>query len=186
MGRHWWTIGLRGVAAFAFGLAVVLMLPSATTASLVMLFTAYVAADGFFAIVTAERAAKRGGRWWMKILEGMTDLGVAGWILIWPAIAAAAFLHVLSIWAVVTGGLLLAATHRLSQVHGRWVLAFAGAVSTGWGILLATIGPDATDEPRATAAWLVVYAALFGTTLLVLGLQLRRHRHRSRELAAHG
>jgi peptidoglycan/LPS O-acetylase OafA/YrhL len=87
---------------------------------------------------------------------------------------------------VVTGGLLLAAAHRLSQVHGRWVLAFAGAVSTGWGILLAMIGPDATDEPRATAAWLVVYAALFGTTLLVLGLQLRRHRHRSRELAAHG
>ena len=186
MGRHWWTIGLRGVAAFAFGLAVVLMLPSATTAFLVMLFTAYVAADGFFAILTAERAAKRGGRWWMKILEGMTGLGVAGGILLWPAIAAVAFLHVLSIWAVVTGGLLLAAAHRLSQVHGRWVLALAGAISTGWGILLATIGPDATDEPRAMAAWLVVYAALFGTTLLVLAFHLRRHRHGSREQTARG
>ena len=42
MGRHWWTIGLRGLAAFAFGLAVVLMLPSATTASVVMLFTGIV------------------------------------------------------------------------------------------------------------------------------------------------
>jgi hypothetical protein len=80
MARSWWAIGLRGVATIAFGLALVLTLPSATTASLVMLFAAYLAADGFFAIVTAEHAAKHARRWWMQILEGLTNLGVAGWV----------------------------------------------------------------------------------------------------------
>jgi uncharacterized membrane protein HdeD (DUF308 family) len=186
MARNWWAIGLRGVATIAFGLAVILTLPSATTASLVTLFAAYLAADGFFAILTAERAAKHARRWWMQILEGLTNLGLAGWVLLWPAIAAVAFLHALSIWAIITGGLLLAAARRLSQTHGRWVLAFAGAVSTGWGILLATLGPDAEDEPGATAAWLIAYAVLFGVTLLALGVQLRRRHHRTGNLTTRG
>jgi hypothetical protein len=76
MARNWWAIGLRGVATIAFGLAVILTLPSATTASLVTLFAAYLAADGFFAILTADRAAKHARRWWMQILEGLTNLGV--------------------------------------------------------------------------------------------------------------
>jgi hypothetical protein len=104
----------------------------------------------------------------------------------WPAVAAVTFLDVLSIWAIVTGGLLLAAARRLSQTRGRWVLAFAGAVSTGWGILLATFGPNATDEPGRTAVWLLAYTVLFGVTLIALGVHLRRQHHRSADLAARG
>lgn len=175
-------MGLRGVATISFGLAVVLLLPSSTTASFVMLFATYLAADGFFAVLAATRASRRTKRWWALILEGLTNLGVAGWVLIWPAIAVVAFLHALSIWAVVTGALMLAGAHRLSAFHGRWILAFAGAVSTGWGILLATFGPDATDDPRAVASWLTAYAILFGVTLLFLGAHMRRRHRRSDDL----
>lgn len=183
LAHNWWAVGLRGVVTVAFGLTVVAVLPSSTTASLVVLFAAYLAADGFFAVLAARRMARETRRWWTLTLEGLTNLGLAGWVLIWPAIAAVAFLHVLSIWAIVTGALMLGAAHRLSLFHGRWVLAFAGATSTGWGILLATTGPDAIDDPHAMALWLIAYAALFGITLLALGFHLRRRHHQSFNLA---
>ena len=80
---------------------------------------------------------------------------------------------------IIAGVLLLAAVRRLSRTHGCWALAFARGVSTGWGILLATLGPNAEDEPGATAAWLIAYAVLLGATLLALGGQLRRRHHRT-------
>jgi uncharacterized membrane protein HdeD (DUF308 family) len=183
LSHNWWAVGLRGVATIVFGLAVVTLLPSSTAASLVMMFAAYIAFDGFFAVLAARRAERKTRRWWTLMLEGLTNLGLAGWVLVWPAVAAVAFLHVLSIWAVVTGALMLAAVHRLSLQHGRWVLAFAGATSGGWGALLATIGPNAVDDPHAMALWLIAYAALFGITLLALGFHLRR-RHRQSDSTA--
>jgi uncharacterized membrane protein HdeD (DUF308 family) len=178
LARNWWAVGLRGLATIIFGLIVILLLPSSTTASFVMLFAAYVAADGCFAILAAILAAKgRATRWWTLILEGLTGLVLAGWVLVWPAIAVVPFLHALSIWAIVSGAFMLAAARRLSRFHGRWILALGGGISTGWGSLLATIGPDITVEPRVMAAWLIGYAVLFGATLMVLGVHLRR-RHR--------
>jgi uncharacterized membrane protein HdeD (DUF308 family) len=59
LARTWWAVGLRSSAAILFGLTLVVLLPSSTTASLVMLFAAYVAADGFFAILAATRMPRR-------------------------------------------------------------------------------------------------------------------------------
>jgi uncharacterized membrane protein HdeD (DUF308 family) len=57
---------------------VILLLPSSTAASFVMLFAAYVAADGCFAILAAMLAANgRAKRWWTLILEGLIDLVLA-------------------------------------------------------------------------------------------------------------
>jgi uncharacterized membrane protein HdeD (DUF308 family) len=44
LAHNWWAVGLRGVAAVAFGLAFVTLLPSSTTPSLVRIFAAYIAA----------------------------------------------------------------------------------------------------------------------------------------------
>jgi uncharacterized membrane protein HdeD (DUF308 family) len=178
LSRNWWAVGLRGLATIIFGLLAILLLPSSTIASFIMLFAVYVAADGCFAILTVILAVKgEAKRWWTLMLEGLTDLVLAGWVLVWPAIAVVPFLHALSIWAIVSGAFMLAAARRLSRFHGRWILALGGGISTGWGILLATIGPDVADEPRAMAAWLIGYAVLFGATLMVLGVHLgRRHR----------
>jgi uncharacterized membrane protein HdeD (DUF308 family) len=184
LAHNWWAVGLRGLVTVVFGLAVVTLAPYSTTASLLMLFAVYVAADGFFAVLVARRADPRARRWWTLTWEGLTNLGLAGWVLIWPAIAAVAFLHVVCIWAIVTGALMLAAARRLSLLHGRWVLAFAGATSVGWGTLLAAIGPDAIYDPHAMALWLIAYAAVFGITLLFLGFHLRRRYRQSGYSAA--
>jgi hypothetical protein len=166
------------------GLALVLRLRSATTASLVTLFAAYLAADGFFAILTAKRETRPA---LVDANTGGTDKSRSGWL--GSSVACNRHGRVPS-YAEHMGHrhrrLLLAAARRHNQTHGRWMLAFAGAVSTGWGILLATIGPDAENEPGATAAWLVTYAVLFGVTLLALSVHLRRRHHRSGNLTARG
>ena len=135
-------------------------------ASLILLFAAYVAADGVFAILAGMRAAQRGTRWRLLVLEGATNLAAAAAVLAWPALAIAApFVRLVCAWAVVTGALLLAAAHRLSVPHGRWILVFAGAVSAGWGTLAAAAD---VGNIRTIQLWFVGYAVVFGGVLLAL------------------
>lgn len=76
LARNWWAIGLRGAVAILFAITV-LWLPASTIASLVLMFAAYIAADGAFAILAGMRAAGRGDRWRMLILEGSINLAAA-------------------------------------------------------------------------------------------------------------
>jgi len=176
LARNWWAIGLRGMATVLFGL-VVLVLPSSTVASFVLLFAAYVTADGLAAIVAGTRAAGRGELWWTLIVEGMTNLAAATTVLVWAGLAVIPLINLASGWAVVTGGLMLAAAQRLSTSHGRWLLAFAGGVSAGWGVLAAALKSPSDGDLRTMELWLVAYALVFGITLLVVASRLRR-RHR--------
>lgn len=173
LARNWRTIGLRAIAAGVFVLAL-FVLPLATWASLVLMFTAYLFADGAFALIAGARMARRGERWWLLMLEGMVNLTVATVLLAWPAIAIAPFTRIASTWAVVTGALLMAAARRLSGRHGRWLLVLAGALSAGWGVLATAVG---TSDPRIMELSLVGYAVIFGGTLVALTLRLQsRHR----------
>jgi uncharacterized membrane protein HdeD (DUF308 family) len=176
LARNWRAVGLRGVAAIGFGLGV-LLLPPPTLASLVLLFATYVVADGVLAIVAGTRAVGRGERWWTLVVEGLTNLAVAGGVLVWAAIAVVPLVSLASAWAVVTGALMIAAAHRLSGNHGRWLLAFGGVVSAGWGALAVALAPSSDGDLRTTERWLVTYALVFGVTLVVLATRLRRRHH---------
>jgi uncharacterized membrane protein HdeD (DUF308 family) len=141
LARNWWLIGLRALAAVVFILCVAL-LPLQNIASLVVLFAAYVVADGALAILAGLWAARRGERWWSLIIEGAMNLAAAA-ILVWPAVVAFPFVNLTAAWAIITGALLFAAAHRLAVRHGRWLVVFGGAVSVAWGLLAATLGPAA-------------------------------------------
>jgi uncharacterized membrane protein HdeD (DUF308 family) len=170
LARNWWAVALRGFAAGLFFLGI-LALPPPTLASLVWLFAAYVAADGIFAILAGVVAARRGERWGALVIEGTINVTVAVAVLVWPAIAVIPFVRLASAWAVITGALLLAAARRLSGSHGRWLLAFAGIVSAGWGALA---GPSSASTVDTTRLWLVGYAVPFGLVLLLLAARLQR------------
>lgn len=182
LARNWPTVALRAIAAAVFVLAVV-MLPLATWASLVLMFTAYLFADGAFALIAGARVARRGERWWLLMLEGTVNLAVATVLLAWPAIAIAPFTRITSTWAVVTGGLLMAAARRLSGRHGRWLLVLAGALSAAWGVFAATVG---TSDPRIMELWLVGYAVIFGGTLVALTFRLQNCHREMTEAASRG
>jgi uncharacterized membrane protein HdeD (DUF308 family) len=167
---NWWTIGLRSAAAILFAI-IILSLPPQAVAPLVLLFAAYVAADGAFAILAGMRAPRWGYRWPMLILEGSVNLAAAAAVLAWQAVAAVPLVQIASGWAMITGGLLLAAAHRLSRNEGRWLLVGAGAVSAGWGALVAILG---ASDTRSMGLWLVGYALIFGGTLVALAGHWRR------------
>jgi uncharacterized membrane protein HdeD (DUF308 family) len=179
--RDWWVVALRGLAALLFGVGV-LTAPRPAVAALVWLFATYVAADGALAIFFASRAGRRGERWRALLLEGAINLGVAGVVLIWPVVALVAFIPLTSAWAIVTGGLLLAAAHRL-DAPGRRALAGAGFVSAAWGAAASAADWVSGRTAGGTGWWLIGYAALFGGTLLLVAVQLQRHHRRARRAA---
>ena len=173
--RNWWAMGLRGAAAILFAIAI-LSLPPQAVAPLVFLFAAYLAADGAFAILAGMRAPRWGSRWPMLMLEGSVNLAAAAAVLVWQSVAAVALVQIATAWAVITGGLLLAAAHRLSRSEGRWILMLAGVVSASWGALVAAIG---ASDTRVMGLWLVGYALMFGGTLAALARHWQRRQRTS-------
>jgi uncharacterized membrane protein HdeD (DUF308 family) len=176
LARNWWVVGLRAVTGVAFVICI-LLLPRPTLAALAFTFAAYLAADGLLAIMAGMRSMKRGERWPTLVLEGAINLAAVGAVLVWAAIAAVPFLHLASIWAMITGGFLIAAARRLSVSHGRPVLALAGIASGTWGALASTAELLFGGTAETAGWWLIGYAAPFATILLVLaGLLQRRDR----------
>ena len=150
-----------------------------TLGAFVLAFAAYVAADGAMALVAGIRAMRRGELWQTLIFEGAVNLSVTGVVLVWPAMAAVAFVRLTSVWAIVTGALLLAAARRLSVAHGRWLLALAGMISVVWGVPAATVGPSSVSAPETMAWWLIGYALPFAAMLLALAGLLQRRNQQS-------
>jgi len=173
LARNWWALVLRGVIAVAFGL-VALLAPGLTLETLVLLFGAYALADGVFAIIAAARALAAQERWGLLLLEGFTGIaaGTGAWAV--PGLAVVVFVTLVSVWAVISGVLLLAAAFRLDRGHGNWMMGLGGLVSVVWGVLL-WLWPVAGAV--VLTIWLGAYALMFGLTMVALGLRLRaRHR----------
>ena len=172
LARNWWLIALRGVVAILFGI-LAFVAPGAFVLSLVLFFAAYMFADGVFAIVGAVRAAQRHERWGFLLLEGIVDVIVGVAAVLVPAAAVWAFVLLLAAWALVTGGLMIAAAFRLHLHYGRWWLGLGGLVSILFGIALIL-------EPGMSALvltwWIGAYTFAFGVLLLILAIKLRsRH-----------
>jgi uncharacterized membrane protein HdeD (DUF308 family) len=172
LAKNWWVVALRGVVAIVFGL-VALMLPVPTLLALVLLFAAYMSADGIFAIVSAVRAARRGERWGLFILEGTVGLIAGAVALFFPGLTVLAFVFVTAAWALVSGGIMFAASFRLNQDHGRWWLALGGIASMIFGLILA-IAP--VISAVVLTWWMSAYALVSGVTLLVVAYKLRKRR----------
>jgi uncharacterized membrane protein HdeD (DUF308 family) len=171
LARNWWLVALRGALAILFG-AIAFVAPGAFVLSLVLFFAAYMLVDGFFGIAAAVRAARQHERWGFLLLEGLLDIvvGVAAFLV--PAAAVWAFVLLVAAWALLSGGLMIAAAFRLHPHYGRWWLGLGGAVSVLFGIALL-INPGMSA--LVLTWWLGAYAVAFGVMLLILGFRLRSH-----------
>jgi uncharacterized membrane protein HdeD (DUF308 family) len=172
---NWWAIAIRGVLAIVFAF-IALFLPGATMLSLVLVFAAYAFADGVFGIIAAVRAARAHERWGLLVLEGVVNIVTAAIAILWPGITVVAFVLLVASWAILSGGLMLAAAFRLQIDHGRWWLALGGIASLIYGVLL--VAAPAIGALVLTW-WLGAYALIFGVSLIVLAFQLRQRRRGS-------
>ena len=168
LAESWWAVGLRGVLGIIFGL-ILLLTPSIALEVFVILFAAYMLVDGVFAIASGIKAARNGERWGLLILEGIVDIAAGVVAFLWPLITLVALTWLIAVWAIVSGGLMLAAAFTLKLDHGRWWLALGGIASLIFGILLVI-------EPLIGAVvltlWIGAYALVFGIFLLILAFQL--------------
>ena len=172
LARNWWLIALRGVFAILFGV-VAFAAPGAFVLSLVVLFAAYMMVDGIFGVIASVRAAQAHERWGFLLLEGILNVvvGVAAFLV--PAAAVWTFVVLIGGWALVTGGLMIAAAFRLHAHYGRGWLGLGGLVSILFGLSLL-INPGISI--LLLTWWAGAYALAFGVMLLVLSVRLRsRH-----------
>jgi uncharacterized membrane protein HdeD (DUF308 family) len=144
LARNWWVVLLRGIAGVLFGLAT-FFAPGISLAALVLLFGAFAFADGLLAIVSAIRRRGSSSRWWMVLLHGLAGVAVGVVTVIWPDITALALVYLIAAWALVTGGLEIAAAIRLRKVIlGEWLLILSGLAAVALGLVLVLFpGPGA-------------------------------------------
>ena len=168
---NWWTLAIRGVAAIAFAF-LAFFWPGITALALILLFGAYAAVDGVFALFGALRLAARHGRSIPLLVEGGLDLVIAAICFAWPATALVALVYLIAIWAVISGVALIAAGIALIRIAGEWLLVPAGMLSILLGIaLFAAPGAGVI----AISWWLGIYALLFGIALLAAAFRIRYH-----------
>jgi uncharacterized membrane protein HdeD (DUF308 family) len=172
LARHWWLFTIRGALAIAFGL-IALFQPGAAMLALVLVFAAYALVDGVFAIVASVRAATAHERWGYLLFEGIVRVAAAVIAFLWPGITVLAFVILVAVWALMSGGLMLATAFRLHMDHGRFWLVLGGIVSLLYGALLIV---TPLIGALVLTWWLAAYALVFGVALIVLSLKLRaRH-----------
>jgi uncharacterized membrane protein HdeD (DUF308 family) len=183
LAENWWAVALRGVLGIVFGI-VAFLLPGATMLSIILIFAGYMMADGVLGIVAAVRAARSHDRWGWLTFEGILSIVTGIIAALWPGLTAIAFVLLVAAWAIVTGGLMVAAAFDLNTEHGRWWLALSGFVSIIFGCLLIA-------APLLGALvltwWVAAYALAFGVVLVILAFRLRSGRSdRSDSAVAHG
>ncbi len=176
LAERWWVPVVRGIAAIAFGILVIVY-PAISLFALIMLWGAYALVDGVFNLVMAARRGRAGGSWGWLVFEGIVSIVVGVLAFAWPAMTALALLMVIAAWAVLTGIAEIAAAIRLrKEIQGEWLLGLGGALSILFGVLLVVF-------PGAGALamlWMIsAYSIVFGAVMIGLGLRLNSWRRRS-------
>jgi uncharacterized membrane protein HdeD (DUF308 family) len=170
LSRTWWMLLVRGLIAVAFAVLTWFQ-PGISLSALVLLFGAYVFADGLLGVGAAIAGRNEQENWWMLLLWGLLGIGVGILTLLQPGITALVLLFYIAVWAIGTGALEIVAAVRLrKEIRGEWLLIVAGLASIVFGALLIS-RPGA--GALAVLALIAAYAAVFGVVLVLLSFKVR-------------
>jgi uncharacterized membrane protein HdeD (DUF308 family) len=167
----WRSVGLRGLAAVAFGI-LILVWPGPTVGVLLLLFGFFVLVDGFAHLIAAFSAREGRGR---QLLEGVAAIAVGVIVLVWPGETTLVLLYLIGAWAVILGSLRIFAGVQLrKEITGEWLLIIGGALQVIFGIVLFV----APVSGALAITWLIGFFALF-VGMLLLGVAWRLHKTRT-------
>jgi len=172
LGRFWWLVLLRGIAAIAFGI-LAWAWPGVTLLTLTLFWGAYALVDGVSALWSGWQAKDRGKPLWQVVLIGVLGI-VAGIVtFVAPGITAIALLILIAVWAIVTGALQILAAIRLrKEISNEWLLVLSGVLSVAFGaLMIASPGAGA----MAVLSLIAAFAVLYGVLLVGLAFRLKRH-----------
>ena len=172
LGRNWWLVLLRGIAAIIFGF-LAWAWPGVTLITLVLFWGAYALVDGVAALIGGWKTKDHGKPMWAVVLIGI--LGIVAGILtfLWPGITAIALLMLIAAWAIVNGVFEIAAAIRLrKEIQNEWLLILSGVLSVAFGVLMI-LNPGAG---AMAVLWLIgAFAVAYGALLVFLSFKLKRH-----------
>jgi uncharacterized membrane protein HdeD (DUF308 family) len=162
---------IRGVLAIIFGL-IALFTPIATALALAIVIGAYAIVNGVFDIIEAIRH-RGSSSMVLRIGLGVVSILFGILVLVWPGISLAILVIMVGIWAIIIGILQTVSSvgHRAVPNSG-WVWGIiGGALSILFGILVL-IWPG---TGVVSIIWIIgIWAIVWGITLIVLGVQLRK------------
>jgi uncharacterized membrane protein HdeD (DUF308 family) len=172
LGRNWWLIVLRGIAAILFGILAFIW-PGLTLFTLVIFWGAFALVDGVLALAAAVMGGNPAPRWWLAIV-GVA--GVAAGILtfVWPGITALVLLVFIAAWAIVLGVFEIVGAIRLrKEIEGEWFLILNGVLSVLFGVVLLW----RPGVGALAVIWIIgAYAIILGVVYVAFGLKLRKHK----------
>jgi uncharacterized membrane protein HdeD (DUF308 family) len=171
---------VRGVLALLLGIGAITF-PLSAVFAFTMVFAAYCFIDGIASLVAGVRGAREPGhRWGALIFSGVIGILIGLLFLAMPLVATVSYAFVvlllLSIWAILTGGLeILAAIRLRKEIEGEWLLGISGAISVLLGIGVIAMVLPYPAASILTAAWLIAFFA-FGTGIVLVAQALRLRR----------
>lgn len=174
--RSWWVFLLYGLAAIAFGLAL-LVWPEYSLIALVMAFGLLALLDGLVSLLSAIRGDLALPRW-LLVVYAVVSIGFGLAAVVWPMEMATAMLWLIALWLVVAGiARIVFAIQVRKLINGEWLLALSGALALALGILFL-VRPEI--GLLAVMVWIAIGALLYGVLQVVVALRLRA---RTRTLA---
>jgi uncharacterized membrane protein HdeD (DUF308 family) len=180
LARHWWAVGLRGLAAIIFGI-LAFVVPNITLIVLIAFFGAYALVDGAIAVYLAIQGRENNRNWGWLLVEGIAGILIGILTFRWPGVTAYVLLAFIAAWAIITGIMEIFEAIELRRIiNNEWLLILSGAASVVFGLLLIIF----PSSGILTLIWLIgIYAIIFGALLLVLAWRLRGMTQRSSALA---
>ena len=172
LAKNWWVFVIRGILAILFGIGA-FVVPGVTLAALVIMYGAYVLADGIIAAVAAFGSRRAGdGFPWSVFIVGVAGI-LAGLVtFIYPGLTALVLLYLIGAWHIVRGAFEIVTAIRLRQeIQGEGWLILGGIASVVFGLFLYA-------RPGAGAVallWLIgAFAIAFGIIEILLAFKLKK------------
>ncbi|MCK8484266.1 HdeD family acid-resistance protein [Aliiroseovarius sp. S2029] len=178
LSRNWWAFVLRGVLALVIAVLAWFM-PAEAVLAFTLVFGAFAFADGVFGLIAAVRQMREGERWGWLAFSGILGILTGLVVLITPFVATfvlAVFLWVsIAVWSIFSGAFEIVTAIRLrKEIEGEVWLGLSGIVSVLLGVLIVWFLTTSPEETLLALGWLLaIYAAIFGVTMILLGLKLR-------------
>jgi uncharacterized membrane protein HdeD (DUF308 family) len=131
----WWLLLLRGIALLLFGVVAV-MWPGLTLIGIAAAFAAYLLVAGVINIVAGIRGQSRLSLWWLGLLLGLAEVGVAIYLLKHNLVLAT-FIAVLGISLIFYGILEVIGAFEPGEDAGRrFLLIIGGALGIIAGFIV--------------------------------------------------
>ena len=172
LGRAWWLVLLRGLAAIVFGI-LAWTWPGVTLVTLVLFWGAYALVDGVAALIGGWQTKDGGKPMWTIVLVGLAGIAAGIFTFLQPGVTAIALLMLIAVWAIVHGVFEISAAIRLrKEIKNEWLLILSGALSVAFGVLMI-LNPGA--GALAVLTLLGAFSIAYGALLVVLAFKLKKH-----------